>query len=230
MVEKMTDLEKLEKECLNSLGKAKKPKPNKKEKKKDFVLGVYVKNVIFKKIKNFKDLTKLPKKGEELRIVTEGTFNSFSVFLRILEESGGVEELYLKSYSIGVDFVDSFFDFLDKGNVSKVRLVFSQVMPRFYPVKTHKLIKLFENSEKDYALKLNNNHAKILLLKTNNDYFVVQGSGNLSENAFFEQYVIENNKKAYDFYKNWIDKQFQGNYRAHEKIIKAKGFKNETNP
>ena len=42
-------------------------------------------------------------------------------------------------------------------------------------------------------------HAKICLLKTDDFDFVIEGSGNWSENAHFEQYVFANSKGLYDF-------------------------------
>jgi len=35
-------------------------------------------------------------------------------------------------------------------------------------------------------------------------HIVFEGSGNLSDNARIEQYILENNKQAYEFHKNWI--------------------------
>ena len=42
-------------------------------------------------------------------------------------------------------------------------------------------------------------HAKVCLMKTQDFYFVVEGSGNWSENAHYEQYLFANSKGLYDF-------------------------------
>lgn len=48
-------------------------------------------------------------------------------------------------------------------------------------------------------------HAKVTLIKTAcGKHIVFEGSGNLSDNARIEQYMLENNKQAYEFHKNWI--------------------------
>ena len=40
---------------------------------------------------------------------------------------------------------------------------------------------------------------------TDNRYFVVEGSGNLSNNARIEQYLFEQSKEMFDFHKSWVD-------------------------
>ena len=42
-------------------------------------------------------------------------------------------------------------------------------------------------------------HAKVCLLKTHDDYFIIEGSGNWSENAHYEQYILANSKSIFDF-------------------------------
>ena len=38
------------------------------------------------------------------------------------------------------------------------------------------------------------------------NHYVVEGSGNMSQNGQYEQYIFENNKPVYDFHKNWMEK------------------------
>jgi hypothetical protein len=45
-----------------------------------------------------------------------------------------------------------------------------------------------------------NNHSKIILMKTESNYYVLETSSNLNENPKIEQYSFENNKELYDFY------------------------------
>ena len=42
-------------------------------------------------------------------------------------------------------------------------------------------------------------HAKVCLLLTHEHHYVIEGSGNWSENAHYEQYVFANSKGLYDF-------------------------------
>ena len=49
------------------------------------------------------------------------------------------------------------------------------------------------------------NHSKVQLIKSNGNYFVVEGSGNFSENAANEQYIFLNNEYVYKFRKGCFD-------------------------
>lgn len=53
------------------------------------------------------------------------------------------------------------------------------------------------------------NHAKVLIARCGEDYFVFEGSGNMSDNARIEQYRYENSKAVYDFHKRWMESHLQ---------------------
>jgi hypothetical protein len=36
-------------------------------------------------------------------------------------------------------------------------------------------------------------------MKTHDNYYIIEGSGNWSENAQYEQYILANSKGVYDF-------------------------------
>lgn len=44
-------------------------------------------------------------------------------------------------------------------------------------------------------------HAKVCILETNSDHFIIEGSGNWSENACYEQYMFGNSKAVFEFRK-----------------------------
>jgi len=48
------------------------------------------------------------------------------------------------------------------------------------------------------------NHSKIALIRTHDQYFDVEGSGNWGENAQHEQYVFVNSRNVFEFRKNEI--------------------------
>lgn len=48
-------------------------------------------------------------------------------------------------------------------------------------------------------------HAKVALIKTEENHYVVEGSGNWSENAKYEQYLLGNNKGLFDFRKELFE-------------------------
>ena len=49
-----------------------------------------------------------------------------------------------------------------------------------------------------------NNHAKLILMRTKQNYYVLETSSNLNENPRIEQYSFENDKELYIWYSNII--------------------------
>ena len=72
------------------------------------------------------------------------------------------------------------------------------------PNRYNELIEL-KNNNPEISLIFAWNHTKIIGIKTaNNEYYVAEGSGNMSNNARIEQYLFEQSKESYDFHKSWI--------------------------
>lgn len=50
-----------------------------------------------------------------------------------------------------------------------------------------------------------NNHSKIILMRTENNYYILETSSNLNENPKIEQFSFENDNRLYDFYYNFFN-------------------------
>lgn len=162
-------------------------------------------NLHFVKAKALSDLCIAPKANEQYRIITEKQFNAYALILHVLEQHE-IDELYLAIYRINEPTVKSIIDFIEQGKIKKARFVISNFFtntkkPERWAILLRDFCKDNDNSECVYI----HNHSKVLALKTSsNDYFVFEGSGNMSDNARIEQYVYENNKAVFDFHKDWI--------------------------
>lgn len=51
------------------------------------------------------------------------------------------------------------------------------------------------------------NHSKVNLIQTHDEYYVIEGSGNWSNNAHFEQYIFVNDKEVFDFRKQMFENE-----------------------
>jgi len=103
----------------------------------------------------------------------------------------------------------SFFDLLQ--NPDEVLVFCSRLnLKEFKKIENYNLLgialsqRVLENNENLYnevlkktTLKFKNNHAKILLFKKQDNYYVIEGSGNPSINARNEFYIIHNNEELY---------------------------------
>lgn len=159
----------------------------------------------FIKAKALSDLCLKPKKNEQYRIITEKQFNAYALILHILE-SELVEELYLAIYRINEPTVNSIIDFILSGKIKKATFIISNFFNQTKkPEKWANNLRDFCNNNKNTNHVYTHNHAKVLALKTStNQYYIFEGSGNMSDNARIEQYIYENNKKVFDFHKEWM--------------------------
>jgi len=162
------------------------------------------KELHFKKAKALSDLCEKPKQGEQWRIVTEKQFNAFAVILNVLQEEI-IEELYLAIYRINEPTVASIIDYIESGKIKKAYFVISNFFNQTKkPERWAIQLKEFANKNKNTKHVYTHNHSKCLAVKTKDNYYVFEGSGNMSDNARIEQYVYENNKQVFEFHKQWI--------------------------
>lgn len=176
---------------------------------KDKALKRIVKNdkIHYIKAKALTDLCKKPKKGEQYRIVTEKQFNAYALILSLLQEEKQIDELLIAIYRINEPTVNSIIDFIESRKIKKASFVISNFFNQTKkPEKWAIKLKEFADKNKNVNHCYTHNHAKVILIKIKNDFFVFEGSGNMSDNARIEQYIYENNKDVFDFHKNWIEK------------------------
>lgn len=158
----------------------------------------------FVKAKSFNDLCVKPRKNEQYRIITEKQFNAYSFILALLDKQ--IDELYLAMYRINEPTVDSIIKLIEDGQIKRAVFVISNYFnqtkrPEKWAIKLKEFSKTKENIKHVYT----HNHAKVACVKSGGDYYVFEGSGNMSDNARVEQYVYENNKEVFDFHKNWME-------------------------
>lgn len=174
---------------------------------KDKAIKRILKNneIHYKKAKALSDLCYQPQKNEQWRIITEKQFNAYALILHLLENNT-IEEMYLAIYRINQPTVNSLIDFIEAGQIKKATFVISNFFNQTKrPEKWAIKLKQFADTKNNVEHIYTHNHAKVLAVKTyNDDYFIFEGSGNMSDNARIEQYVYENNKQSFDFHKNWM--------------------------
>lgn len=155
------------------------------------------------RISVLEDLIHLPKKNELIRLVTQQNFNAFALFLFILQKETPIE-VYLTTYSIDKQTIKGIGEILKNNKNLKLTILIASLVKHDKPKLRQNLI--------EYAKKYKNchfveayNHTKIIAVKTIDNYYVIEGSGNLSANARIESYLFDNNKKSFFFHKQWID-------------------------
>ncbi len=158
----------------------------------------------YAKIKKLdRDLGRLPEREEFFFLQTDGQWNAFT-FLPYVLQSFQVQELYACTYSISRRTIEAMVELHDAGKVDKLTLMISDSLIKRNP-RTVELLSALVRERPNIEVKYAWVHAKVCLLKTLGGHYVIEGSGNWSENAHYEQYTFANSKGLYDFRKELFD-------------------------
>ena len=175
------------------------------ESKTDYLRRVKYEAIICEKSKSFEKII-----GSELlpnvqyRFVTNRSFNAI-VVLDYLLKNHTITELIIAIYRMNELSVNKLKSIIDTSNIECSILLsdFFRENKR-YERWCENLI-MFANEKQNVKITFANNHAKVFIAKTrDNKHIVFEGSGNLSDNARIEQYLIEDNETTYNFHKEWI--------------------------
>jgi len=143
------------------------------------------------------------KNGYQLRIITNNAINAIVMLDAVLAKYK-LEEVYICVYRMNLRSVDWIKrNLYDSGVKSRV------LLSNFFR-ENKRYEKWFEQiyllNSKNFSVHTGCLHAKIFCCKTTcGRHIVFEGSGNLSDNARIEQYIIEDNENVYNFHANWMD-------------------------
>ena len=156
------------------------------------------------RVKTLKELSgRLPDPGEFFLIWTMKSFNAFTFIPYLISEAGPIDYLVLSTYSINRRIIDSLTKKIVQEKIGHVKLFISDSIKFRMPKVVdhlHATIDQYENFTVHYAW----NHSKITLVEAGGGRYVIEGSGNWSENAQHEQYIFFNDKRVYEFRKKCI--------------------------
>jgi hypothetical protein len=151
------------------------------------------------KIGKMEDIVKLPNVGEIQFLHTEKAFNAFT-FIPWLAKRYFIEELFASTYSISRRVIEAIQEMQKNGQIGEVTLLISDSMIKRNPL-TIDVLKGVAKHNTNFRVKYYWNHSKVCLIKTGDFHLVLEGSGNWSENAQLEQYVLSNHPEIYNFRK-----------------------------
>ena len=148
------------------------------------------------------DLQRLPESEEFFFLQTDNSFNAFTFIPWILKQKK-VRHLYATTYSINQKVIMSLMGFHRQGLVDEITLLVSDSLIKRVPA-TADLLAAMSREYPNVKVLFAWVHAKVALLETNEDHYVIEGSGNWSENAYYEQYTFANCKGLFEFRKKLI--------------------------
>lgn len=138
----------------------------------------------------------LPGIGESTDIITARRIDTIKI-IQTAALAGKVQELFISTFSVSETTIRA--------------LMALGLTPRIYISNHHGQIAETRHVLKELAVDYvtGDVHAKVVLLKTETEWYVVVGSGNFSANAKEEQFTIRNDRGLYTFYRGWFISKWQ---------------------
>jgi hypothetical protein len=97
---------------------------------------------------------------------------------------------------------------MDKKKIGNIRLFVSDSL-KFRVPRVAELLDDLMLKRENFTVFYAWNHSKIALIRCADKHIIFEGSGNFSQNAQFEQYLLMTSKKVYDFRLNCITNEFK---------------------
>lgn len=153
----------------------------------------------------------LPKPDEVFKIMSiQGGFSSLAILMRVAMEEP-IEKLYVTSFAIGKNRFKVLMDLREKGLIGDAWFLTNRAWSAFDRDKgVYDYHEFISNNLGNWKMKTIKNHSKVLLMKTANNYYVCETSGNLNENPQIEQFSFENGKDLFDFHLRLFKVFFEG--------------------
>ena len=158
------------------------------------------------KVSGLRDLChRLPDPGQMILLWTLKQFNAFTFIPYIIQNAGTIHELAISTYSISTKGIDAIMLMVDRGQIGHVHISISDSVKFRIPRVVDHLNSLVTARPDKISLLYGWNHSKITLMKTDKGFYIVEGSGNFTENAQHEQYIFMNSEQIYNFRKECMD-------------------------
>lgn len=144
----------------------------------------------------------LPLPGKQIRLVTFKAMNA-AVLVEHISRKEKIKEMLISAYSVNYESAKLINDILDL-NGATAEILISNLRNKAHRKKEELTKQLFLNNKKCKVFFCSS-HAKIISLKTEkNNYYHIEGSGNLSFNSRVEQYCVDNSEDLFYFTQNWF--------------------------
>lgn len=158
----------------------------------------YYQHVLTARVDKLAELCgRLPNSKEAFFIETSKSFSAFTFVAYVLREVDYIEQLYIATYSTNQRIINAIAKWMRKGKIGSLHIHVSETLQYRMPDIWRKLRTMAEDPNVELTTAWS--HKKVCCMKTQHDWYVVEGSGNYGENSLQEQYVFINNKEVCQF-------------------------------
>lgn len=143
------------------------------------------------------DLMRLPSENEFFFLQSDTAFNALT-FIVIISRIFNIKHLHISTYSISKDSIEALIYLHDMGKIETLTLLIPESKFKRNQLAMSYLMEKAK-SRSNIKLLYANVQAKVCLVETHENHYVIEGSGNLNENSNFEQYIFAFSKGLFDF-------------------------------
>lgn len=142
-----------------------------------------------------------PKKNEVFKILSGRQGFSSIATIQYIADREDIEKLYVSTFRIGKKQID----IIEEIGIEECTFITSDLNSK--DSRKYDYFNYTKNicDRNGWKLIPANNHTKIILMKTKENYYVIETSSNLNENPKMEQYSFENDKGLYEFYESFFN-------------------------
>ena len=145
----------------------------------------------------------LPLPGHQIRLVTRRTFNSIQ-FIEYIARREKIINMKIAIYSINFNAAKILLELVASRKIESLDILMSNLRNKAHREKEEIVKKMFSDHPR-ISLFFCSSHAKTFACVTGQgNYYTLEGSGNMAYNSRVEQYVIDNDKKMYEFTALWM--------------------------
>ena len=155
------------------------------------------------KIESLKKLINIPGRDQCTFLWTLNSFNAYTFVPFCINHFGRIDEMYISSYTITRRIVDALIKQVDENKIGEVHIFVADSIRFRMPAVIEHLTEMM-TTRPNITITYGWNHSKINCIRCADNYLVLEGSGNWSENAQHEQYILTNSKTIYEFRKKNI--------------------------
>lgn len=166
---------------------------------------------LFKSVSDIKRITDgmLPSDGEIYKFISMTGGLSSITFITWVAQTKIIDELTVSTLRVGEGQFRELARLANAGKLKKARYFVSSMQAEIDgKAKKYNYFKHIQDIAQkcDWKAIVVNNHSKIILIRTQDDFYVLETSSNLNENPKIEQHSFANDKELYDFYYDFFDR------------------------
>lgn len=166
---------------------------------------------LFKSVSDIKRITDgmLPSDGEIYKFISMTGGLSSITFITWVAQTKIIDELTVSTLRVGERQFRELARLANMGRLKRARYFVGSMQAEIDgKAKKYNYFKHIQDIAQkcDWKTIVINNHSKIILIRTQDDFYVLETSSNLNENPKIEQYSFANDKELYDFYYDFFNR------------------------